>query len=151
MKWTSVITSLFFLLSKSIWCRIMRNTKAFYWKEIVFMSQICERLLNQQNWLLKKYSRGFLISSNRIILFFFIFGKGKTFFLTLTIIIVSSIFIIYCFAVTNKLEQDWACSKCLVARCFVSTFEFSKEGCHLIFFVCCQNIVVGGLMMISKS
>ena len=139
-----------FLLSKNIQWRSMRITKAFYWKEIVLLSQIFERLLNQQNWLLKKYSRGFLISSNRIILFFHLWQREDIFF-TLTIIIVSSIFIIYCFAVTNKLEQDWACSKCLVARCFVSTFEFSKEGCHLIFFVCCQNIVVGGLMMISKS
>ena len=138
-----------FLLSKNIQWRSMRITKAFYWKEIVLLSQIFERLLNQQNWLLKKY-RGFLISSNRIILFFHLWQREDIFF-TLTIIIVSSIFIIYCFAVTNKLEQDWACSKCLVARCFVSTFEFSKEGCHLIFFVCCQNIVVGGLMMISKS
>ena len=110
----------------------MRITKAFYWKEILLLSQICERLLNQQNWLLKKYSRGFLISSNRIILFFFIFGKGKTFFyLDHHNSIIN--FYHYCFAVTNKLEQDWACSKCLVARCFVSTFEFSKEGCHLIF------------------
>ena len=120
---TSMITSMSFLLSKSIQWRSMRITKAFYWKEIVLLSQIYERLLNQQNWLLKKYSRGFLISSNRIILFFFHLWQREDIFFTLTIIIVSSIFYHYCFAVTNKLEQDWACSKCFVARLFQLFFE----------------------------